>query len=187
MKKGGRCIADGHYSPRQMRPPQFQRGSRACIAHLGRQRWHRRIAQRADHLIGGGQPRACDPFADHMRVAQDWRACLKRCARDNRHARGEADMRLQPDHTCGMDHSNDNDLFLGCESRQIGLGAYRGKGLQIDCGPVGFIGMRHQNEPFAITWAVVRPLISAASCAQPPWIRSKPCGDATKVTSARVG
>ena len=89
---------------------------------LLRERRHARIAERADHVVAGGQPRARDAMRDHLGIAQDRRARSQGGPRGRREAVAELDGLRRFRAAARMDHAHhDISLILG-KARKIGLG-----------------------------------------------------------------
>ena len=81
------------------------------LSPLGERR-HPRIAQRADHRVAGGKPRAGDAVRHHLGVAQDRRAAGERGARRRHHAVAEPDVLRRLDLAAGVAHAHRHVGFL---------------------------------------------------------------------------
>ena len=119
QRSGG--IADGHDCPVQMilGGPQIDGGARlgrvVALGELGQAR----LLDVTDDLHPFGQSGTDDAGRRHGGVAQDVRARRQRTTRGLDHTGGEGDVTGNCRVCCGVDHSHDDSLDIGGESRKI--------------------------------------------------------------------
>ena len=105
-----------------------------------------RVAQGADDIVVGRQPRARHAVRDHLGVAEDRRAGVERGAGGIDETRREDEMPGSLDLAAGMDHA-DGDLGLARgKPRQVGLGADDREGALVDRRAVlDVVGAEHRH------------------------------------------
>ena len=105
-----------------------------------------RIAQRADHLVVGRQPRARDAVRHHFGIAEDRRAGLERGAGGGDEAGREDEMPGGLDQAAGVDHAHGDIGLVRREARQVGLGADDGEGALVDRRAIpDVVGAEHRH------------------------------------------
>ena len=153
-----RRIADCHHRAFEPLGPQIKRRGRASGAKLLRQLRHTRVAQGADHFVGGRQPRAGHAMRHHLGIAQDRSPSARETRLAPQQQQGRCSRhRSYPcapfDHAAGMEHAHRDLGFARREAREIGLGADDGERALVDRRAVAQIcrGLRH-GRPRRFAW-----------------------------------
>ncbi len=132
MKQRGGSVADGDDSAFQTWPPQFDGGGGAGIADGFRTGGDRRVIQRDDHVVPGGQVAADDPGAYHFAVAKHRCPSAQGCGPGVEGVLGEGEAVGHLDHPASVDEPDGETVHPLGETVQTRLAADRREASGVD-------------------------------------------------------